>query len=68
MDSRTKTILLGTLLGAGTGLIAAMILNRRTTRDQRPTTITTGDGLRLGMLVVGLLRAIAALGEEEKQK
>ena len=67
MESRRRTILLGVIIGAATGLIAAMLLNRRAVRDQRTTAITAGEGLKLGVLVFGLLRAIASLGDEEKK-
>lgn len=67
MGSRHRTILLGVIIGAATGLIAAMLLNRRAVRDKRTTAITAGEGLKLGVLVFGLLRAIASLGDEEKE-
>jgi gas vesicle protein len=67
MNSRSRTMVYGALIGAATGLIAAMLLNRRAVRDERSTAITTGEGLKLGILLVGLLRAIASLGEDEKK-
>jgi gas vesicle protein len=67
MENRGRTILYGVLIGAATGLIAALLLNRRATRDERTTAITTGEGLKLGVLLFGLLRAIASLGDEEKK-
>ena len=65
MGSRSRTIIYGVVIGAATGLVAAMLLNRQATREDRTTAITAGDGLKLGVLVFGLLRAIASLGEEE---
>lgn len=60
-----KTLLLGALVGAATGLLAAMLLERRMENDDnRETALTTGEGLKLGVLVFGLLRAIAALGDD----
>jgi gas vesicle protein len=67
VDNRAKTILLGTLIGAATGLVAALLLDRRATEDQRTTTITAGEGLQLGAMVFGLLRTIAALGDSERK-
>ncbi len=61
-------MLLGVIIGAATGLVAAMLLNRRAVRDDRTTAITAGEGLKLGVMVFGLLRAIASLGDEEKKK
>lgn len=68
MENRGRTILLGVIIGAATGLVAAMLLNRRAVRDERTTAITAGEGLKLGVLVFGLLRAIASLGDDEKKR
>lgn len=65
MENKGRTLFLGTLIGAFTGLIAAMLLTRRAERDERVTAITTGDGLKIGVLVFGLLRAIASLSDEK---
>jgi len=62
--NKNKTILLGALIGAAAGLIAAMLLNRRAEKNERETAITPGEGLKLGVLVFGLLRAIASLSDE----
>ncbi|MBI5825570.1 MAG: hypothetical protein HZB18_16185 [Chloroflexi bacterium] len=62
--NKSRIILGGTLVGALTGLIAAMLLARRAERNERETAITTGEGLKLGVLVFGLLRAIASLNDD----
>jgi len=67
MDNRGRTILFGVIIGAGAGLIAALLLNRRENDDEQTTAITAGEGLKLGVLVFGLLRAIASLGDDEKK-
>lgn len=64
MENKSKTLLMGALIGAFTGLLAAMLLQRRVESDERETAITTGEGLKLGVLVFGLLRAIASLGDD----
>ena len=33
-------------------------------KNERETAITAGEGLKLGVLVFGLLRAIASLGDD----
>ncbi len=65
MENKGKTLFLGALIGAFTGLIAAMLLTRRAERDETSTAITTGDGMKIGVLVFGLLRAIASLGDDK---
>jgi gas vesicle protein len=67
MENKNRIILAGALIGAATGLVAAMLLTRRAEKNERQTAITTGEGLKLGALVFGLLRAIASLGDDEKR-
>jgi len=64
MENKGKTLFLGALIGAVTGLMAAMLLTRRAERTESTTAITTGEGLKIGVLVIGLLRAIASLGDD----
>ena len=65
MENKRKTLLIGALIGAFTGLLAAMLLERRIEKDEeRETALTTGEGLKLGVLVFGLLRAISSLGDD----
>ena len=65
MDTKRQTLLAGALIVAFTGLVAAMLLNRRADKEERSTAITAGEGLKLGVLVIGLLRAIASLGDDK---
>jgi hypothetical protein len=65
MQNKNKVIVLGALIGAVTGLVAALMLTRRAERDEKETAITTGEGLKLGVMVFGLLRAIASLGDDK---
>jgi len=64
MENKSRIILGGALIGAITGLIAAILLTRRAERNDRGKAITTGEGLKLGVLLFGLLRAIASLGDD----
>ncbi len=62
--NKSRIILGGALIGALTGLIAALLLSRRAERNERETALTTGEGLKIGVLVFGLLRAIASLNDD----
>ena len=68
MQNRSRTLILGALIGAFTGLIAAILLNRRASKDEKSTALTAGDGLKIGVLVFGLLRAIASLGDDDRKQ
>ena len=63
--NQNRTLLLGALIGAFTGLAAAMLLNRRAEKIGTEVTLSAGDGMKIGMLVFGLLRAISSLGDEK---
>jgi gas vesicle protein len=60
----SRLLLGGALVGAMIGLIAALLLTRRAQKNDSETAITAGEGLKLGVLVFGLLRAIASLGDD----
>ncbi|MEN9564227.1 MAG: hypothetical protein RIR73_2471 [Chloroflexota bacterium] len=60
----SKLLLGGALVGAIIGLVAAMLLNRRAEKNESETAITAGEGIKLGVLVFGLLRAISSLGDD----
>lgn len=64
MDNRSKTLAVGALVGALTGLFAAMLLQRRAEKTGSEISISAGEGLQLGMLIVGLLRSISSLGDD----
>ena len=63
--NQNRVLLFGALIGAFTGLIAAMILQRRAQRTGTDISLSAGEGVQLGVMIMGLLRAIAALGDEK---
>ena len=64
MENKNRIVLGGALLGALIGLVAATLITRRAEKNERTTAITTGEGIKIGALVFGLLRAIASLGDD----
>jgi phage protein U len=66
--NENRILLFGALIGAVTGLVAAMMLQRRAEKTGTEITLSAGDGIQLGVMVLGLLRAIAALGENEENR
>ena len=60
-----RILIFGALIGAATGLAAALILQRRAEQTGNEISLSTGEGIQLGVMVMGLLRAISALGDEK---
>ncbi|HET9590104.1 MAG TPA: hypothetical protein VFO91_15065 [Anaerolineales bacterium] len=65
--NNNRILVFGALVGAATGLAAAYLMQRRAEETGTEISLTAGDGMKLGLLVMGLLRAVASLGEEEKR-
>ena len=63
--NENRILIFGALIGAATGLIAAMMLQRRAERTGTEISLSAGEGIQLGVMIMGLLRAVAALGEEK---
>lgn len=63
-SNRNKTLIFGALIGAAVGMAGAFLLTRKAEETGTAITVSTGDGMRLGVMVIGLLRAISALGDE----
>lgn len=59
-----RVMVVGGALGALLGLATSYLLVR-TSREVRggPPAITTGDAIKVGITAIGLMRAIAALGD-----
>ena len=63
--NQNRTLLFGALIGAFTGLVAAMMLQRRAEKTGTEISLSTGEGIQLGVMILGLLRAISSLGDEK---
>jgi len=54
-----KTLVTGVLVGALTGLIGAVILIQSANRTRRAPQLSAGDGVKVGLGVLGILRMIS---------
>jgi hypothetical protein len=62
---KAKTLLAGGLLGALAGVAAAYLLVRRSEASGGRPRLGAGEGIRLGVLLLGLVRQVSQLGEGE---
>lgn len=56
-----QTLALGGILGAITGIGFAYLLLKRSEQQGGELSMSTGEGLRLGLLLLGLLRQVSDL-------
>ena len=61
---KAKTVIVGGILGAVTGLGAAYLMVRRAEQQGEQISISSGQGLKLGVLLAGVLRSVLNLDEE----
>jgi len=57
-----RVLFIGVLVGALTGLGAAYLMIQRAKNRAEAPNLNAGEGIKLGLLVLGLLRQIASLG------
>ena len=63
---RMKAVLLGGLIGALTGVGTALLLVQRAEKEGQRPHVGTGEGIRLGLLLFGLLRQVGELVEPKE--
>jgi len=59
-DWKPKALVIGGVIGAIVGVAATYLLIQRNENDASPD-ISLGEGVKIGVLVLGLLRSIASL-------
>ncbi len=59
---KKRTILIGAILGAAAGLIAAYILVQRADETEQAPRLSAGDGVKVGLGILGVLRLISDIG------
>lgn len=63
-----RVLLYGALIGAVTGIVAAMMLQRRAEKTGTEISLSAGEGIQLGVMIMGVLRAVAALADKEDNR
>jgi hypothetical protein len=62
----SRVLAIGAVLGAGTGLVAALLLVQRSKKLGERPTIELGELIKLGLWLFGLLRNVAMLADHSE--
>jgi hypothetical protein len=62
-----QVLVIGAVVGALTGLAGAYLLIQRAKRRAEPPNLNASEGIRLGLLVFGVLRQVAMLGSGDEK-
>ena len=60
---KAKALIIGSLVGALTGLGATYVMVQR---SEEPPEVGPTDGIKLGLLLLGLVRAVGDLGTQRE--
>lgn len=59
---KSKTLLIGATVGVVTGVIGALILIQASEKAETRPQLSAGDGVKVGLGVLAILRLLAELG------
>ena len=60
---KPRVLIIGAVLGALVGLGAAYLFTQRAEDPYRQPEFRAGDGIKLGLMLLGLMRGVAELGD-----
>ena len=66
-DWKIRTIVVGTIIGALTGLGAAFLLVQRSEAEGSKPKVGSGEGIKLALALLGVFRLIDEFREPEEQ-
>lgn len=59
---KKKTMIMGIAIGAVAGAVSAFLLIQRAEKEETAPKLSPGEGIQVGLGVLGLMRMIAGLG------
>ncbi len=62
MNWKSKTLLIGAVVGTTAGIIGALILIQQADKNDTRPQLSAGDGVKVGLSLLAVLRLLADLG------
>ena len=66
-NAKSNILVIGALIGALTGVGTAYLLTKNAEKEGEDLAISTGQGLKLGLLILGMLRQILQLDDGQSK-
>lgn len=61
---KTKTMIMGVVIGAMAGAVSAFLMIKRPEEQDSQPKLSPGEGVQVGLGILGLMRLIAGMGNE----
>ena len=61
---KSKTLVMGIVIGAVAGAVSALLLIKKAETEHTTPKLTAGEGIQVGLGLLGVMRLIAGLGIE----
>lgn len=61
---KTKTMIMGVVIGAVAGAVSAFLMIKRAEEQDSQPKLSPGEGVQVGLGILGLMRLIAGMGNE----
>jgi H+/Cl- antiporter ClcA len=61
---KPKVLVIGGVVGLLTGLLGAYLMIQRAEKENTKPEMSAGEGVKLGVLVLGLLRSVAMIADK----
>ncbi len=65
--NKNQVLAISAVVGAVLGIAAGMVLLKRVEDQEDRPALTAGEGVSLGLLLLGVFRQLSRLGEDEKK-
>jgi hypothetical protein len=63
---KARALIIGGVVGTLAGLGAAYMIIRRAEDEEGPPKIGVGEGLKLGLVLLGVLRQVSLIGQRDE--